>query len=127
MTVGIDLGPIDASVVGYPGDDLTLSVILVDFTSGPITLTGATVVATAGAQAFTVAPVADGLATLTLSDSQTTTLGAGTHTFIYRVTPAGGATTTYIHGSLVLRDAGTPSGSTGWQAGIVGNVLVGLG
>lgn len=127
MAVGIDLGPIDASVVGYPGDDLVLALILVDFTTGPVTLTGATVVATCGAQNFTVAAVATGLCTLTLSDTQTAALGAGTHTFIFRLTPAGGDTRTYVHGQVVLRDAGTPVSSTGWQAGIVGNVLVGLG
>ncbi len=69
MGTAIDLGPMTAEVVGYPGDDLSVSVVLVDFTSGPVTHTGATVVATVGAEDMTVTAVEDGLATLALTDS----------------------------------------------------------
>jgi hypothetical protein len=125
--LGVDRRGIAGTAAGDVGDDFTVTVVLVDFTSGPVTGVGATIVATIGGVSMAVDSSTVGLYVLSLTDAQTTTLGAGQWTWLFRHTPAAGDTQTYIRGTVNLVESSNAGGSTGWQAGIVGNTLVGIG
>ena len=124
--LGVDRRGLPFTAAGDVGDDFTVTVALTDFTSGPVDGAGATIVATAGAETMAVDYSTAGLFVLTLTDTQTTTLGAGRHEWLFRLTPAAGDTQTYVRGSITLQEAASAGGSYGWQAGIANNVLVGV-
>jgi len=127
VAFGIDRRGVPGKLVGTVGDDLEFTVALIDFDTGAVTGTGATIVATVGGLSATVDYSTQGLFVCTLTDAQTTTLGAGAHTWVFRLTPAGGDTQTYVYGTVTLLDSSSNAGgSYGWQGGIVGNVLVGV-
>jgi hypothetical protein len=113
-----------ATVAATTGDDLTIRVGLFDLTSGAVTGTGAAVVATAGGLSFSVTYATTGIFVCVLTDAQTVTLGDGQHDLLFRLTPAGGDTQTYVAGKLVLTSSTTAGGSVGYHGGIVGNVMV---
>lgn len=120
----VDKRPVYATVAATTGDDLTINVGLFDLTSGAVTGTGATIVATAGGLSFSVTYATTGIFVCVLTDAQTVTLGDGQHDLLFRLTPAGGDTQTYVAGKLVLTSSTTAGGSVGYQGGIVGNVMV---
>lgn len=125
--LGVDRRGIPATAAGDVGDDFTVTVALTDFTSGPVTGVGATIVATVSGVSMAVDSSTVGLFVCTLTDAQTTTLGSGSKSWLFRLTPAAGDTQTYIRGTVMLSESSNTGGSTGWQAGIVGNTLVGIG
>lgn len=126
--LGVDTRGIPATAACTVGDDFSVIVVLFDITSGAITGSGATIVATVSGVAMTVTYSVQGRFVCTLTDTQTASIGSGVKTWVFKLTPAGGETQTYIDGSMVLSTGGTRGGSTGWQAGIVtgasGNVAV---
>jgi hypothetical protein len=126
VAFGIDRRGVPARLAGVVGDDVRWKVGLLDMDTGAVTGVGATIVATVGGLSATVDYSTQGLFVCSLTDSQTTTLGAGSHTWIFRLTPAGGDTQTYVAGTMTLQDASSTNagGSYGWQGGIVGNVAV---
>lgn len=126
MAFGIDRRGVPARLAGVVGDDIEWVVGLLDLTTGAVTGVGATIVATVGGLSATVDYSTQGLFVCSLTDSQTTTLGAGSHTWIFRLTPAGGDTQTYVAGTMTLGEPTSTNagGSYGWQGGIVGNVAV---
>ena len=124
--LGVDRRGLPFTAAGDVGDDFTVTVALIDFTSGPVDGAGATIVATAAGTSMTVDYSTAGLFICTLTDTQTTTLGAGRHAWLFRLTPSGGDTQVYIRGAVTLQEEASAGGSSGWQAGIVGNVLVGV-
>ncbi len=123
---GIDRRGAPARLAGVVGDDIEWVVGLLDLTTGAVTGVGATIVATVGGLSASVDYSTQGLFVCSLTDSQTTTLGAGSHTWVFRLTPVGGDTQTYVAGTMTLQDASSTNagGSYGWQYGIVGNVAV---
>lgn len=125
--LGVDRRGIPGTAAGDVGDDFSITVVLFDFTSGAVTGVGATITATVGGVAMAESHSTTGLYVLSLTDAQTTSLGAGSWTWLFRHTPAGGDTQTYIRGTVTLTQSSNAGGSTGWQAGIVGNTLVGIG
>ena len=125
--LGIDRRGIPGTAAGDVGDDFAVNVVLFDFTSGAVTGVGATIVATVAGTAMTVDSSTTGLFICTLTDAQTTTLGSGAWTWLFRLTPAAGDTQTYVRGTVHLMASSNAGGSTGWQSGIVGNTLVGIG
>jgi hypothetical protein len=126
--LGVDRRGIPGTAAGDVGDDFAVNVVLFDFTSGAVTGVGATVVATvAGVSMAVNSSTTAGLYVCSLTDAQTTTLGSGAWTWLFRHTPAAGDTQTYIRGTVHLMASSNAGGSTGWQAGIVGNTLVGIG
>ena len=124
--IGIDRRGVPAELAGVYGDDIQWTVGLLDLTTGAVTGVGATIVATVGGLSATVDYSTHGLFVCSLTEAQTTTLGAGAHTWLFRLTPAGGDTQTYVAGTMVLGGpTATNAGkSYGWQGGIVGNVAV---
>lgn len=122
--LGVDRRGLAFTAAGDVGDDFTVTLGLLDLTSGAVSGTGATIVATVGGTSMTVDYSTAGLFILTLSDSQTTTLGSGRHDWTFRLTPSGGDTQAYVRGSVTLQSEASAGGSTGWQAGIVNNVVV---
>lgn len=125
--LGVDRRGIPATAAGDVGDDFSVTVLLTDFTSGAVTGVGATITATVGGLAMAVNYATVGVYVCTLTDAQTTTLGTGSWSWLFRHTPAAGDTQTYVRGSVMLSQSSNAGGSTGWQAGIVGNTLVGIG
>lgn len=123
--VNIDRGPCHATVRAYPGDDLTIVVLMSDFTSGPYLFTGATITCAVGGQAMTVVS-ANGRLECTLSDTQTTTLGEGPHSWVLAITEDG-VRQTYVDGTVFLAASGFSEGSDGYDVAVVNNVLVGVG
>lgn len=127
--LGVDRRGLAATAGGIVGDDVRVTVSLMDLTSGAVTGTGATIVATVDGTEMTVDYSVTGLFVCSLTDTQTTAIGVGAKAWIFRLTPAGGDRQTYVSGTMTLSTAGvvsSPQGSSGWQAGIVGNVLVGI-
>ena len=125
--LGVDNRGIRATAAGTVGDDFTVTVLLTDFTSGAVTGSGATIVATVSGVEMTVTYAVQGRFVCTLTDTQTASIGSGVKTWVFKLTPAGGDTQTYINGTVLFDDSGTTGGSTGWQAGVVGNVAVFVG
>jgi len=127
VAFGIDRRGVPGKLVGTVGDDLAFTVALIDFEAGAITGTGATIVSTVGGASTAVSYAVQGLFVCTLTDAQTTSLGAGSHAWVFKLTPSGGDTQTYVSGTVTLLAAGSNAGgSYGWQGGIVGDVLVGI-
>lgn len=124
--LGVDRRGIRATAAGTVGDDFSVTVVLFDFTSGAVTGSGATIVATVSGVSMTVDYATQGRFVCTLTDTQTASIGSGVKTWVFRLTPAGGDTQTYVNGTVLFDDS-TAGGSTGWQAGVVNNVLVGIG
>ena len=125
-TVGIDRRGVPGKLAGTMGDDLRWKVGLLDMDSGAVTGVGATIVCTVGGLSATVDYSTQGLFVCSLTDAQTVTLGTGSHSWLFRLTPAAGDTQTYVSGSVTLVDPSSSNagGSYGWQGGIVGNVAV---
>jgi hypothetical protein len=95
------------------GDDFTLSVTVTE-NAATWSATGATVASTittvtgaaAGVTSFTTA-VSDGVLTASLTDAQTTTLGAGTYRYAIEVTKSS-VTRTWLAGTFTVSGATTP-------------------
>ena len=122
---GIDRRGVPGKLAGTVGDDIEWRVLMIDADSGAVTGVGATIIATVGGLSATVDYSTQGVFICSLTDAQTVTLGAGSHTWIFRLTPAGGDTQTYVTGTMTLMDSSSNAGgSYGWQGGIVGNVAV---
>ena len=124
--LGVDRRGLPFTAAGDVGDDFTVTVALTDFTSGAVSGSGATIVATVAGTSMTVDYSTAGLFVCSLTDTQTTTLGAGRWAWLFGLTPSGGATQVYVRGSVTLQEEASAGGSSGWQAGIVGTVLVGV-
>lgn len=122
MSYTADRRGIYATVAGHVGDDLRLTILLIDSVSGAVDGTGATIAATVGGVSMTVDYSTAGVFLCSLTDAQTTSLGAGTHSLTFRFTPSGGDTQTYVAGTVTLSSTSTTiTGSTGWQMGVVTN------
>lgn len=120
----VDHRPVHATIAATVGDDLAINIGLLDLISGAVTGVGATIVAHVGGTALTVDYSTEGLFACTLTDAQTTTLGVGSHTLSFKLTPAGGDTQTYVSGLVMLGSSATVGGALGYQGGVVNNVLV---
>lgn len=111
-----------ATVARHVGDDLRIKIGLLDMVSGAVNGAGATIAATVGGVSMSVDYSTPGLFLCHLTDAQTTSLGAGTHTLTFRFTPSGGDTQTYVAGNVVLSASSTTTaGSKGYDMGVVQN------
>lgn len=126
MTVGIDRRPIPGNLIGTVGNDITVTIGLLDLVSGAVTGVGATIVATVGGLSMSVDYSTRGLFVCRLSDSQTVTLGTGAWSWLFRLTPSGGDTQDYVSGRMTLSSSSNAGGSYGYQIGMVGGVIVGI-
>lgn len=123
---GVDNRPLPATVAAVPGNDLTFTIVVIDFADGPLVGTGATIVATAGSENMAVDYSTDGVFICSLTDTQTTTLGAGSHDIVFRVTPSGGSTLDWVRGTLTLTTSSTVAPGGGVSYGVVRTALVGV-
>ena len=112
----ITQAPATLNIVGVVGDDLTVTLGVTengaDYSWTGVTITtgissGGSLVATN----WTTATPSDGVLVLSLTDAQTTTLGAATYQFFVQFTKAG-ATRSLIAGALSVMQAGWPGTST---------------
>lgn len=112
----ITQAPATLNIVGVVGDDLTVTLGVTengaDYSWTGVTVTtgissGGSLVATN----WTTATPSDGVLVLSLTDAQTTTLGAATYQFFVQFTKAG-ATRSLIAGALSVMQAGWPGTST---------------
>ena len=112
----ITQAPATLNIVGVVGDDLTVTLGVTengaDYSWTGVTVTtgissGGSLVATNWA----TATPSDGVLVLSLTDAQTTTLGAATYQFFVQFTKAG-ATRSLIAGALSVMEAGWPGTST---------------
>ena len=125
--IGVDHRGLPFTAAATVGDDMQVTVGLLDMAAGTgaVDGTSAAVVCTVGDVSMTVdKSTTAGHYVCSLSDTQTATLGAGTHAWLLRVTPAGGDTQTYVQGSISLSSSSSAGGSYGWQAGVVQSVFV---
>lgn len=106
-TAALDFRPATVDVVARPGDDINWRVIISDSSGQLLDLTGATVTVTVGSETPTVAVTDPGIVDITLSDTQTTNIGAASVAWSLKVT-LGSQTTTYAAGNYT----GTLSGNT---------------
>ena len=117
--LGVDTRGIPATAACTVGDDFSVIVVLFDLTSGAVTGSGATIVAAVSGVSMTVDYATQGRFVCTLTETQTASIGSGVKSWVFKLTPSGGASQTYVDGSVLFSSGGTNGGSTGWQAGIV--------
>jgi hypothetical protein len=112
----ITQAPATLNIVAVVGDDLTVTVGVTE-NGADYAWTGVTVttgISSAGslvATNWTTSTPTDGVLVLSLTDTETTTLGANTYQFFVQFTKAG-ATRSLIAGSLTVMASGWPGTST---------------
>lgn len=115
----VSQAPATLNIVAVKGDDLTLTFTVTD--TGAYSWTGATVATailsngTEQATDFTVSTPVDGTLILSLTDTNTTTLGTGVFQWWVAVTKAG-ATRTWLAGNLSILEPGQGGSSSSTAA-----------